>query len=65
MFIIVEFSKETQVLEWFLFKSVVEKEKEKDVGRSLEDEEGRGKERGWSRVVFLILLFTLAFSLTF
>jgi len=44
------------VLEWFLFKSVGEKEK--DVGRSLEGEEGKGKERGWTRVVFLILLFT-------
>jgi hypothetical protein len=56
MFIVVEFSKETRVLEWFLVKSVGEKQK--DVGRSLEGEEGRGKERGWTRVVFLILLFT-------
>jgi hypothetical protein len=34
MFIVVEFSKETRMLEWFLFKNVVEKEK--DVGRRKE-----------------------------
>jgi hypothetical protein len=39
MFIIVEFSKKTQVSERFLLKHVVEKEK--DVGRSEEGEEGR------------------------